>query len=155
MLKISLFPLPSHFSSRIRAQGNHEFAEGKRQPGRGITTNHNYMLVGPCGWIINPQSRNFNRTPKGRLQSNSTHVCQVSAWGNLLTMWTLWKSPGEQGFVLPSIPFWLHGADVPKADQAADTELVCLDCQPGGTWESLSSPFLKNWYDEAPLNLEG
>ena len=46
--------------------------------------------------------------PKGDF-SLIQHICQVPAWGNLLTMWTLWKSPGGQGFVLPSVPFGLHG----------------------------------------------
>lgn len=49
-LKSFTFPsFLSLFSSRVGVQGNHELAEGKREPGMGITTNHNYVLAGLWG----------------------------------------------------------------------------------------------------------
>ena len=57
---------------------------------------------------------------------------------------------------LPSSPLQPHGARrAPRVDWAAEAGLVCLDRQPGGTWESMSLLFPKHQYDEALLVLKG
>lgn len=144
MLKISLFPLHSHFliSALERREIIIEFAEGKRQPGRGITTNHNYMLAGPCGWIINPLGCVISiGHPKGDF-SLIQHMFAKCLPEEIY--WPCGLSESHQvSKALFLLPFLLGSMEqtCPKLTRQLTQSWCVWTVSQGGTWESLSSLF--------------